>query len=421
MARLEERHLSELHALAAELEVPRYRMLPREELLSELRARGAVEPNGEPAASREGAEPEAAGDERPEPPPAAPEPALEPVTGVLDLMPQRFGFLRLRGLEPADGDVYISASQIRRCELRPGDEVTGPAREPRRGERHRALVHVDAVNGADPSTERSDFDSLTPVIPTRPLALGSAGGGDAELLLRAVDLLVPLAFGQRILISAAPRSGRTTLLRALGRAIAAVGEAELIVLLVDERPEEATRWREELPDATLAIATADMNQAEQARIGELALARGRRRAEAGADAVLLVDSLSRLAAARRDPSSVKRLFGSGRELSEEGAGSLTVAATVLDGGEDAAAAAVATTENALIRLDPDLAAASVYPALDPGRSRVSDEEELRSPDELAAIRRLRGLLAELPPAEAARTLRERLEQSANNAELLRSL
>jgi len=409
MARLEDRHLSELHALAAELEIPRYRMLPRGELLAELRGRGAVEPDGE-GPERPRAE------ERPQP-----EPATEPVTGVLDIMPQRFGFLRLGGLEPAEGDVYISASQIRRCELRLGDEVSGPAREPRRGERHRALVHVDEVNGAAPSAERPDFDSLTPVIPRRRLPLGSAGGGDAELLVRAVDLLVPLAFGQRILISAEPRSGRTTLLRALGRAIASGGGAELIVLLVDERPEEATRWRDELPDAELAIATADMSLGEQASIADLALARGRRRAEAGRDAVLLVDSLSRLAAGRRDVSSVKRLFGSGRQLGEEGAGSLTVVATVLDGGEDPAAAAVATTENALIRLDSGLAAAGFFPALDPARCRVSDEEELRTPEELAAIRRLRGLLVELPAAEAARTLRERIEGTPSNDELLSSI
>jgi transcription termination factor Rho len=432
VARLEDRHLSELHALAAELEIPRFRTLSRADLLSELRARGAAEPDGDGAApseaeagteEAEGAEAEAeeAAPDREEAAPDREEAPTEPASGVLDIMPQRFGFLRLHGLEPAEGDVYISASQIRRCELRSGDEVSGPARAPRRGERHRALVHVDEVNGAEPSAERPEFESLTAVIPSRRLPLDSAGAGDAELLVRAVDLLVPLALGQRILISAAPRSGRTTLLRALGRAFAADGGVELIVLLVDEHPEEATRWREELPGAGLAIATAEMSLAEQARIAELALARGRRHAEAGRDAVLLVDSLSRLAAGRRDASAVKRLFGSGRELGDEGAGSLTIAATVLDGGDDPAAAVVATTENALITLDPQLAAAGVYPALDPAGCRVSHEEELRSPEELAAIRGLRGLLADLPPADAARTLRERLEASASNAELLASI
>ncbi len=135
----------------------------------------------------------------------------EEVSGILDILPQRYGFLRLRGLEPDPADVYISASQVRRCELRPGDEVAGPAREPRRGERHRALVHVDSVNGDEPqAAERPDFDALPPILPERRIPLDA---DPADVLARAVDLLAPLALGQRVLVRAAPRSGRTTLLR----------------------------------------------------------------------------------------------------------------------------------------------------------------------------------------------------------------
>jgi transcription termination factor Rho len=352
--------------------------------------------------------------------PEAEEKEAEPVSGVLDVMPQRYGFLRLSGLEPGEGDVYISASQIRRCELRSGDEVAGPARDPRRGERHRALVHVDRVNGAPPGEQddRLEFDELTPVPPSRRLPLDGAGDGDEAVLLRAADLLAPFAFGERVLIWAAPRSGRTTLLRSLAKAVDAAAGAELVVLLVDERPEEATRWRRALPDARLAIATAEMSGGEQAAVAELALARAKRLVEAGADVVLIVDSLSRLATARGRVDAAKALFGAGRDTEEEGAGSLTVVATVFD---DDVGEAVRTTESALVSLDPELAAAGVVPALDVGATRVSGEEELRDEAELEAARRLRGGLAGLEPVDAARALRERIEGSSSNADLLRSI
>jgi len=406
-------HLAHLHALAAQLGVPRFRMLRREDLVREIEARRT---EGEPPRERER---EALEPER-----------TEEVTGVLEVTRERYGFLRLGGLVPREDDVYISASQIRRCELRPGDEVSGPARDPRRGERHRALIHVDRVNGAEPITEgRPSFDELTPVLPRCRVALDR---DPADLLTRAVDLLAPLALGQRVLVVAAPRSGRTTLLRGIARAIASANVQELVVLLIDERPEEATAWREAVPGAEIASATAELAPAEQLRLAELALERARRRAEAGADAVLIVDSLSRLAVAAQaaegrgpaaDAAEVKRLFGSGRDLAEEGAGSLTVIATVVAGAEDDGAAerAVITTESSLIKLDPALAAAGIVPALRPGECRVSNEEELRGPEELAAARRLRSLLGDLDAAEAASLLRGRIERSSSNAHLLESL
>ena len=418
---LTDRHLAELHATAAELGVPGYRMLRRERLIEEIEARAgeresAVEEappevDREPAAEEEPAATEA--DEEPaEPPEERRDAATEQVSGVLDLTYRGYGFLRLRGLESSPGDVYISASQIRRCELRLGDLVSGPARQPERGERYPALVHVDLVNGAAPGeqADRPDLDELTPVPPRRRLHLEPDG---ADVLTRAVDLLVPLALGQRVLIRAAPRSGRTTLLRGLAGAIQRSPERPgLVVLLVDERPEEATAWSEVLPDDELAVATAEMSPREQARVADLALERAKRRAEGGEDVVLIVDSLSRLAVAQREPGDVKHLFGAGRELAEEGSGSLTVIATVLDGVADdgAALAAVETTENVLLRLDPELAAAGVYPALNVGDTRASGEEELREPQELEAVRELRSELAGKDPAEAAAALRERLER-----------
>jgi transcription termination factor Rho len=322
---------------------------------------------------------------------------VEPISGVLDITSQGHGFIRLSGLERGDDDVYVSSSQIRRCELRQGDEVSGPARSPRRGERHRALVHVDTVNGAEPQPEpRSDFEGLKPVPPTRRLPLG-----DADPLVRAADRLAPLAFGQRVLVDAAPRSGRTTLLRSLATTLSAQDGVEVVVLLVDERPEEAAEWREALPGAELAIATAEMSPAEQLRVADLGLARAARLAERGTDAVLIVDSLSRIAAAG-DVAPVKRIFGSGRELEGEETGSLTVIATTVDSGDEAARAVI-TTENALIGLSADLAAQGVVP-IDASRTRASGEDKVLSEEELAELRALRGELAGLPAAEAATRL-----------------
>jgi transcription termination factor Rho len=410
--RLEDLHLADLHEQAAKLGIPGYRMLRRDRLVAEIQER-----DGEPPAAAEGER------ERER----LTETETTGVVGVLEVTPQRYGFLRFRGLEAQGDDVYVSASQIRRCELRPGDEVAGPARAPRRGERHRALVHVDSVNGGDPPTDgRPAFEDLTPVVPTRRVALGD----NEDVLIRAVDLLTPLALGQRVLVMAAPRSGRTTLLRRLATAIEGREDTELIVLLIDERPEEATAWREALPRSEVAIATAELAPEEQLRVAELAAERARRLAESGRDAILVVDSLSRLAVAsasagRRgsDVAEVKALFGSGRELAEDGAGSLTVIATVVEAAEDDGAAerAVVTTESSLIALDAELAAAGTFPALRAGDCRISNEDQLRDPEELDAIRRLRSLLADLDPAEAANLLRERIEGSPSNAGLLGSL
>jgi transcription termination factor Rho len=334
-------------------------------------------------------------------------------------MPQGYGFLRLSGMHEAEGDVYVSASQIRRCELRPGDEVRGPARPPRRGERHRALVRVEAVNGQAPEEERRHFEDLTPAPPRRRIF-----APDAELdpMVRAVDLLGPLAFGQRVLILAQPRSGRTTLLRTLGSALAET-DAHLCVLLADERPEEVPQWEGALPEAEIFAATADEEPREQVREAELAIGHAKRLAEAGGDVVVLVDSLSRLALGYRDPARVKRMFGAGRELGEEGSGSLTVIATVLetdDGGSEVREA-LETTENLLLRLDAGLAAKGVFPPLVPRESRSAGEEELRDPEELEKVRILRAELAEMDPEEGARRLADQIGETSSNAELLSRL
>jgi transcription termination factor Rho len=370
MSELSELHLADLHARAAEAGIDGYRLLRREELIARLeggserprRRRGRRGGRGRGGRERERLAGAGEADraprrerERREPAEAEEPAATEEVTGILELTRQRHGFLRLGGLTGRDDDVYVSASQVRRCDLRPGDEVSGPAREPRRGERHRALVHIDKVNGADPQEEgRAEFDSFTPEPPGRRIEIPDGAGP----LARAADRLAPLSHGQRVLIRAAPRADRATLLRELGQAVAA-GEARLIALLIDQPPEEVPAWERALPDAELALAPADLAPKDQVRIAQVALERARRVAEAGGDAVLICDSLTRLAVAADGVDEVKRLFGSGRALAEETAGSLTVIATVLDEGEDDGSAerAVATTESSMVNLDEVLAEA----------------------------------------------------------------
>ncbi len=431
-ADLQDLHIAALHERAAKLGIAAYRTLRRDDLIEAIQAQGGGEPEpddearddepveeaeagDEPKAERprrrrggrgrgrerdrERAPRERAPREREEPPE---DEETEQVSGVLDITGQGHGFIRLKGLEREEDDVYVSSSQIRRCELRAGDEVSGPARAPRRGERHRALVHVDTVNGTEPQAEkpedRPSIDALKPVAPSRRLPLG-----DADPLVRAADRLAPLAFGQRVLVDAAPRSGRTTLLRGIATALAGKDGVEVVVVLVDERPEEATAWREALPDTELAIATADMSPNEQIRIAELGLARAARIAERGGDAVLIVDSLSRVAAAG-DAAPAKRIFGSGRELEGDDTGSLTVVATTLEPGDDAHRA-VSTTENATIALSAELAGQGIIP-IDAAGTRASGEDAILSEDELADLRTLRGELTGLSPAEAAKRVSE---------------
>ncbi len=409
---LKDEHLADLHRRAREQGVERYRMLTRDELIEALGEAGATEET--PSASEETVKEVASPEEE-----ASDEVESEEVTGVLDRMPQGYGFLRLSGLSEAEGDVYVSASQIRRCELRPGDEVRGPARQPRRGERHRALIRIESVNGQSPEGERKDFEDLTAAPPHRRLLAPDAAG---DPLVRAVDLLGPLAFGQRVLVLAQPRSGRTTLLRALGAAIAETG-AHLCVLLADERPEEVPRWERALPQAEIFAATADQEPRDQIRAAELAMGHAKRLAESGEDVVVLIDSLSRLALGYRDSARVKRIFGAGRELSEEGSGSLTVIATVLDSDDRGAEVreALETTENLLLRLDAGLAAKGIVPALVPADSRASGEDELRDADELENVRKLRAELAEMDPEQAAQALSDQIVATASNAELLSRL
>ena len=376
----EGKHLSDLHEEASRLGIEGYRMLRKEELARKIadaanggsesggrsrgrrrRGRGGAAAESEEApsgrqrqsgsrrrGSAEGRPPrEARKPREPREEKEEEEGPTRPVSGVLEVMPQRYGFIRLAGVEPRKDDVYVSASQIRRCELKAGDLVEGPARDPRRGERHPALVRVERVNAAEPEavTDRPEFDSLTPVPASRPLALSGLADDRAEAL-------AGLSFGHRVLVISEPQGARAELLRQI--AAGAPEGVQTTVLLVDERPEEVTEWTRSELSAEVVALTADRRPSEQARIARLVLSRAKRQAEAGGDVLLLVDSLSRLGLAYRDPVEVKTFFAAGRELEEEGSGSLTIIGVVLTGTgaatDEQVYDALVTTENLQVRL-----------------------------------------------------------------------
>jgi len=310
---LEESPLADLHAIASELAIEGYRGLRREALVTAIveaqggdASDGAPEsdpPRSERARSKTDDEPETEPEAESEP--AADEAPAELTTGVLDILPGGSGFVR-----PAEGeDVYVSPAQIRRCELRAGDEVTGPLRPARRNERHPSLVRVEQVNSrpAEPPEERPLFDDLTAVYPTERLTLPQA--------LESV----PVGKGSRVAIAGGPASGATRLLREIAAALSAEdGNANVSVVLVGVRPEEVTDWRRE-SQANVTGGAFDASLEAQTQAAELAVERAKRVAERGGHAIVVIDSLELLPAA-----PARRIFGAARKLDE--GGSLTVIA-----------------------------------------------------------------------------------------------
>jgi transcription termination factor Rho len=356
---LEESPLADLHAIASELGVEGYRRLRREELIDALLAHGGdgssedeesddsdepAEPDeiDAPAPEDEDVEEAAATEEEPEvPPPPRREPE-EVRSGVLDILPNGSGFMRPDPLAHSREDVYVSPAQIRRCELRPGDELTGPVREPRRSERYPSLVHVETVNGqsADPPPERPHFDELTPVFATERLT--APEGLEA----------VPFGKGSRVSVGGPPGSGVTTLLRRIALSLASSDpELQLTVVLAGVRPEEVTEWRR---DGAVSVAGGgfDRPAEEQSQVAEVLVERAKRTAESGGDAAIVLDSLDALS-----PAAARRVFGAARNLEE--AGSITVIAAT--GGADELRR-LATTRVVLEPREPGASAATLAPA-----------------------------------------------------------
>jgi transcription termination factor Rho len=358
-------------------------------------------------------------------------------TGILEILPDGYGFLRSVEYSylPSPDDIYVSPSQIKRFSLRVGDTVDGQIRPPKEGQRFFALIRVHSINGRSPEAfdERTSYDFLTPSYPDQPIRLETAPD---ELSTRVVDLVAPIGKGQRGLIVAPPQSGRTDLLQRIARGILVnEPEATVIILLVDERPEEVTDIQRTVPGAEVVASTFDDDPERQVHIAELVLEKAKRLVEAGQDVVILLDSITRLGRAHiamaegggRTPSGdieaaalrgPKRLFGAARAV-EEG-GSLTIIATALvDTGSALDAAlleAFRGTGNMELVLDRALANRQLFPAVDLAASRTRREEILIAPDRLARVRALRQRLASLDDPLAA--LLDALRESASNDALL---
>jgi transcription termination factor Rho len=361
--------------------------------------------------------------------------------GVLEILPDGFGFLRSPNFNylQSDEDIYISPSQIKRFGLRKGDTVGGYVRPPKNDEKYYALLQIKTVNGVDPEQIRGRplFDNLTPLYPNERIVLETTPD---EISTRVIDLLTPLGKGQRALINAPPRTGKTVLLQKIANAITKNHpEIKLIALLIDERPEEVTDMMRSVKCEVIS-STFDEPAERHIQVAEMVLEKAKRLVEHKYDVVILLDSITRLARAYNTvtPSSgrvlsggldstalqrPKRFFGSARNV-EEG-GSLTIIATALvETGsrmDDVIFEEFKGTGNMEIYLDRRLADRRVFPAIDITRSGTRKEELLIPEKDLKKIWVLRKVLMQLPPIEAMEKLIAALKQTKYNAEFLKSI
>ncbi len=361
--------------------------------------------------------------------------------GVLEILPDGFGFLRSPDYDylPSPDDIYVSPSQIRRFGIRQGCVVAGQIRPPKEGEKYFALLRVEAVNQESPDrlADMVNFEDLTPTFPDRRLFMETT---PEEINMRVVNLVTPIGFGQRMLIVAPPRTGKTVLLQKIANAISANHpETHVIILLIDERPEEVTDM-ERNTTAEVIASTFDEPASRHIQIAEMVTQTARRMVEYGRDVVILLDSITRLARAynREAPhsgriltggvdasalQSPKRFFGAARTI-EEG-GSLTVIGTALvDTGsrmDEVIFEEFKGTGNSELHLDRRLVDRRIWPAIDISRSGTRKEELLLDPTELKLIYRLRKVLSDMQAVEAMELLIDRLTKCKTNAEFLMSM
>jgi len=361
--------------------------------------------------------------------------------GVLEILPDGFGFLRSPDYNylPSPDDIYVSPSQIRRFGLRQGNIVAGQIRPPKESEKYFALLRVEAINFEAPDrlTDKVNFEDLTPTFPNRRIFLESTPD---EINMRVVNLVTPIGFGQRMLIVAPPRTGKTVLLQKIANAIHHNHpDIYVIILLVNERPEEVTDM-ERNTKAEVISATFDEPATRHIQIAEMVSAKAKRMVEYGRDVVILLDSITRLARAYNEVAphsgkiltggvdasalqSPKRFFGAARCI-EEG-GSLTVVGTALiDTGsrmDEVIFEEFKGTGNSELHLDRRLVDRRVWPAIDISRSGTRKEELLLDPTELKLIYRLRKVLADMQPVEAMELLISRLQKVKTNAEFLMAM
>ena len=358
------------------------------------------------------------------------------ISGILEITSEGYGFLRVDNYTPSSDDVYVSPSQIRRFSMRTGDEILGQVRPPKDGERYFALLRVLAINLSNPelASKRPNFDELTPIYPNQRLHLETT---PTNYSMRLMDILSPLGLGQRGLIVSPPKAGKTTMLKMLANAIADNHpDIEIIVLLIDERPEEVTDMQRSVNGEVIS-STFDLPPENHVRVADIVLARAKSLVESGKDVVILLDSITRLARAHNlivppsgrtlsggvDPAALhrpKRFFGAARKLEEHG--SLTILATALvETGsrmDDVIYEEFKGTGNMELHLDRKLAERRVFPAIDIYRSGTRREELLLTPEELDATWVLRKAMGSLGTAETLDLVLDRVTNTKNNAELL---
>jgi transcription termination factor Rho len=359
--------------------------------------------------------------------------------GVLEVLPDGYGFLRIENYLPSDRDIYISPSQIRRFHLRTGDMISGKIRPPKEGEKYRAILQIAAVNGLDPehAVRRYHFDSLTPIFPQPRFTMEY---DPQELSTRIIDIISPIGKGQRALIVSPPKAGKTLMLKNIANSLTRNHpDVQLIVLLIDERPEEVTDIQRSV-EGEVVSSTFDELPENHLRVADMVLERAQRLVESRKDVVILLDSITRLARANNlvvpptgrtlsgglDPSALhkpKRFFGSARNI-EEG-GSLTIIATALvETGsrmDDVIYEEFKGTGNMEIHLDRRLAERRIYPAIDIKKSGTRREELLLSKEELEAVWVFRKALAPLDNVEATLTLINKLKKTKTNREIYEGL
>jgi len=410
IAELKSKNIGELYDLAEELNLSQYSDLGKQELL--LKVEHSLLDQGE----------------------------LLTGEGVLEILPEGYGFLRSQDwnyLNSPD-DIYVSPSQIKRFDLRTGDTLAGEVRPPKDGERYLALLKVDSVNGLDPEDGRvrEHFEDLRPMYPEKRLNL-EVIGEQGTLAMRIVDLIAPIGEGQRGLIVSPPKAGKTTILQQMASSIAINSpEVHLIVLLIDERPEEVTDMRANVRGEVIA-STFDEAAQRHVQVAEMVLEKAKRLVEHGKDVVILLDSITRLARAYNaviphsgrilsggvDASALqkpKRFFGAARNIQD--GGSLTIVATALvDTGsrmDEVIFEEFKGTGNMELVLDREISEHRIFPAIDLNRSSTRKEELLLSETELNRSFLLRNFLSDMPPVEAIDFLLGRMKKTDSNAEFL---
>ena len=361
-------------------------------------------------------------------------------SGILDVLPDGFGFLRTNGYSQAKGDVYVSTSQIKRFNLRRGDQVVGQIRPARDGEKYPALVRIESVNGHEPQKGRyrTNFDDLTPLYPMERLRLEWKPN---DIAPRVVDLVAPIGKGQRGLVVSPPKAGKTTVLKQVAQSITMnYPETKLFVLLADERPEEVTDWERSVEEATVVSSTFDQPADNHIAVAELLLERVKRLVEEGEDVVVLLDSITRLARAYNlaapasgrilsggvDSAALyppKKFFGAARNI--ENGGSLTIIASALvETGsrmDEVIYEEFKGTGNMELHLERKLANKRIYPAINIEDSGTRKEELLMEPAEAQRVWQVRSILGALGTDQKVELLIQKLKETHTNAEFLREL